>query len=150
MTMVIELARFTIHDGAEERLLAERPAMIDALRRRFPACLAAYLSSVQRPRSARRSRACTRCLPSLRCSARSLRSRRLRCSLSPDTGGPLEEDDGGWLDVLLWRGRAEAEEAARLVDSVPECREWFRHIAKSGGLRHVRVMNSWVGGQLPT
>lgn len=42
MTMVIELARFTIHDGAEERLLAERPAMIDALRRRFPACVAAY------------------------------------------------------------------------------------------------------------
>jgi hypothetical protein len=105
MTMVIELARFTVHDGAEERLLAERPAMIDALRRRFPACRAAYLT---------------------------------------------KEDDGSWLDVLLWRGRAEAEEAARLVDSVPECREWFRHIAKSGGLRHVRVMDSWVGGQLPT
>ena len=97
MTMVIELARFTIHDGAEEKLLAERPAMIEALRRRFPACLAAYLT---------------------------------------------KEDDGSWLDVLLWRGRAEAEEAARLVDTVPECREWFRHIAKSGGLRHVQVMDS--------
>ena len=105
MTMVIELARFTIHEGAEEKLLAERPAMIDALRRRFPACLAAYLT---------------------------------------------KEDDGGWLDVLLWRGRAEAEEAARLVDTVSECREWFRHIAKSGGLRHVRVMDSWAGGQAPT
>lgn len=105
MTTVIELARFTIHDGAEEQLLAERPAMIDALRRRFPACLAAYLT---------------------------------------------KEDDGSWLDVLLWRDRAEAEEAARLVDTVPECREWFRHIAKSGGLRHVRVMDSLVGAQLPT
>jgi hypothetical protein len=105
MTMVIELAHFTIHDGAEEELLAERPAMIQALRRRFPACLAAYRT---------------------------------------------KEDDGGWLDVLLWRDRAEAEEAARLVDTVPECREWFRHIAKSGGLRHVRVMDSLVGAQLPT
>lgn len=103
MTMVIELAHFTIHEGAEEKLLAERPAMIDALRRRFPACLAAFLT---------------------------------------------KEDDGTWLDVLLWRDRASAEEAARLVDTVPECREWFRHIAESGGLRHVEVKDSWLGAEL--
>lgn len=105
MTMVIELARFTIHDGAEDKLLVERPAMIDALRRRFPACLAAYLT---------------------------------------------KEDDGSWLDVLLWRDRAEAEEAARLVNTVPECREWFRHIAESGGLRHVAVKDSWESAAVIT
>ncbi|OLF12549.1 hypothetical protein BU204_29020 [Actinophytocola xanthii] len=99
--MVIELARFTVHPGAEEKLLAERPAMIEALRRRFPACLAAFLT---------------------------------------------QEEDGSWLDVLVWRGHAEAEEAARLVNTVPECREWFRHIEESGGLRHVVVKDSWVGG----
>lgn len=103
MTMVIELAHFTIHEEAEEKLLAERPVMIDALRRRFPACLAAFLT---------------------------------------------KEDDGTWLDVLLWRDRPAAEEAARLVDTVPECREWFRHIAESGGLRHVEVKDSWLGAEL--
>ncbi|MEV4760459.1 antibiotic biosynthesis monooxygenase [Micromonospora sp. NPDC049559] len=95
--MTIELARFRIHEGAEQRLLAERPAMIDALRSRFPACLAAYLT---------------------------------------------REDDGGWLDILVWRSRAEAEEAARLVDTVPACAAWFRHISESGGLRHVEVVDA--------
>jgi hypothetical protein len=94
MTMVIELARFTIHEGAEDEMLDERPAMISALRQRFPACVAAFLT---------------------------------------------REDDGTWLDILLWRSRQEAEEAAKLVDTVPECRHWFRHIAESGGLRHVEV-----------
>lgn len=103
MTMMIELARFTIHEGAEETLLAERPAMIEALRRRFPACLAAFLT---------------------------------------------KEEDGTWLDVLVWRDRYQAEEAARLVDTVPECREWFRHIAESGGLRHVEVMDSLITDDL--
>jgi hypothetical protein len=103
MTMVIELASFTIHPAAEEKLLAERPAMVEALRRRFPDCLAAFLT---------------------------------------------RQDDGGWLDVILWRGRAEAEEAAELVNTVPEAREWFRHIAESGGLRHVEVEDSWVGAEL--
>lgn len=104
MTMAIELARFTVREGAEELLLAERPAMVAALRERFPACLAAFLT---------------------------------------------KEDDGGWLDVLVWASREEAEEAARLVSSVPQCREWFRHIAESGGLRHVEVVDSWVGTGLP-
>lgn len=97
--MTIELARFRIHEGAEAQLLAERPAMVDGLRRRFPGCLAAYLT---------------------------------------------REDDGGWLDVVLWRSRAEAEEAAQAVNSVPECAAWFRHIAESGGLRHVEVMAAWA------
>src|SRR5262245_27455240 len=105
MTMVLELARFTIHDGAEPAMLAERPAMIDALRRRFPACQAAFLT---------------------------------------------KEDDGAWLDVIVWRSRAEAEEAARLVDTVPECKEWFRHIAESGGLLHVEVRDAWMAENLAT
>lgn len=50
--------------------------------------------------------------------------------------------------MLLWRDRAAAEEAARLVDTVPACREWFRHIAESGGLRHVVVKDSWLGDAL--
>ena len=95
--MTIELARFTVHHGAEEALRAERPAMVRALRGRFPGCLAAYLT---------------------------------------------KEDDGSWLDVVLWRSRAEAEEAAREVQSVPECASWFRHIAESGGLRHVEVVDA--------
>jgi hypothetical protein len=90
MALTIEFARFRIHDGAEAQLVAERPGMVEAMRRRFPACLAAYLT---------------------------------------------REDDGSWLDVVLWRSRAEAEEPARLIDSVPECAAWFRHIAESGGLR---------------
>ncbi|TDV53967.1 AAA family ATPase [Actinophytocola oryzae] len=61
--------------------------------------------SITWPRSARRSRACSRCLPSLRCSARSLRSRRLRCSLSPDTGGPLRLSELAEPEVLLLRDR---------------------------------------------
>jgi hypothetical protein len=40
--MTIELARFTIYEGAEAQLLSERPAMIEALRGRFPGCLAAW------------------------------------------------------------------------------------------------------------
>jgi hypothetical protein len=103
MTMTMELARFTIHDGAEPAFLDERPAMIAALRQRFPGCLAAFLT---------------------------------------------KEDDGGWLDVLLWRSREEAEEAARLVDTVPECKGWFRHIAESDGLRHVEVVDMSIANDI--
>jgi hypothetical protein len=49
------------------------------------------------------------------------------------------QDDGSWLDVILWRSRDEAEEAARSIDDVPEAKSWFRHIAESRGLRHVEV-----------
>ncbi len=101
--MVIELARFTVKPDAEDALLAERPAMIAALRARFPGCLAAFLT---------------------------------------------REEDGSWLDILVWRTRAEADEAAAQIDTVPEAASWFRHIAESGGLRHVEVHDSWVADAL--
>jgi hypothetical protein len=97
--MTIELARFKILECAECQLLAEGPAMVEAMQRRFPGCHAAYLS---------------------------------------------REDDGWWLDVVFWRSRAEAQEAAQAINSVPECAAWFRHIAESGGLRHVEVVSAWA------
>lgn len=99
--MTIELARFQIHDGAEEGLVAQRPTMVEALRQRFPACQAAYLT---------------------------------------------KEDDGSWLDILVWRSRTEAEEAARLIHTVPACVDWFTHISESGGIRHVEVHGAWAAG----
>jgi quinol monooxygenase YgiN len=99
MAMTIELARFTVDDDAVAQLVAERPAMVQTLRERFPGCLAAYLT---------------------------------------------REDDGSWLDIVIWRSRAEAEEAARLISSVPACAAWFRHIAESGGVRHVEVLSAWA------
>ena len=44
MTMTMELARFTVRAGAEEQFVADRPAMLAALRKRFPGCLAGYLT----------------------------------------------------------------------------------------------------------
>jgi antibiotic biosynthesis monooxygenase len=58
------------------------------------------------------------------------------------------EDDGSWLDVIVWRTRAEAEEAAAQISTVPEAADWFRHIAESGGLRHVEVRDAWVSDAL--
>jgi hypothetical protein len=104
MAMAIELARFTVDDDAVDPLVAGRPAMVQALKKRFPGCLAAYLT---------------------------------------------REDDGSWLDIVLWRSRAEAEEAARLIGSVPECAAWFRNIATSGGLRHVEVVHAWPAVGFP-
>jgi hypothetical protein len=94
MTPAFELAAFAARDGEEAAMLAERPAMIEALRRAFPGLLAAWLS---------------------------------------------RRDDGSWLDVILWRTRAEAETAARHVNDVPEAKAWFRHIAESHGLEHLDV-----------
>jgi hypothetical protein len=94
MTLTLELATFTVREGAESALLAERPEMIAALRQAFPAALAAWLT---------------------------------------------KQDDGSWLDVILWRSRQEAEEAARRIDQVPEAKRWFRYIAVSKGVRHVEV-----------
>jgi hypothetical protein len=71
---------------------------------------------------------------------RALRERHPACLVAYLT----KEDDGGWLDVVEWRSRAEAKEAAREVGSVPECASWFRHIAVSDGLRHVDVMDEWT------
>jgi hypothetical protein len=92
--LAIELATFSVPAELEEQLVSERPAMIAALKRRFPACQAAFLT---------------------------------------------KQDDGSWLDVLVWSSRDEALEAAREIDTVPECAQWFRHISESGGLRHVDV-----------
>jgi hypothetical protein len=51
------------------------------------------------------------------------------------------QDDGSWLDIILWRSCEEAEDAARRIDEIPEAWAWFRHIAESHGLRHVEVMH---------
>jgi hypothetical protein len=51
------------------------------------------------------------------------------------------QDDGSWLDIILWRSREEAEDAAKRIDEIPEARAWFRHIAESHGLRHVEVVH---------
>ena len=50
-----------------------------------------------------------------------------------------KQQDGTWLDVILWRTRDEAEDAAARIDSVPEAKSWFRHISQSMGVRHVEV-----------
>jgi hypothetical protein len=94
----MEFAGFTVHEGAKAQMIADRPAMLAALRARFPACLAAYLT---------------------------------------------REEDGAWVDILLWRSRPEAEESARLIITVPECAAWLAHIAESGGLRHAEVLDAW-------
>jgi hypothetical protein len=99
MNPAFELAAFTVREGAEAAMLAERPAMVDALRNVFPGLLAAWLT---------------------------------------------KRDDGSWLDVILWRTRAEAETAAKHVHDVPEAKAWFRHIAESHGLQHVDIADQRV------
>jgi hypothetical protein len=94
MALTLELATFTVRDGEEAALVAERPEMIAALRQAFPGLLAAWLA---------------------------------------------QRDDGGWIDVILWQSREEAEHAAKHVDGVPAAKAWFRHIAESHGLQHVEV-----------
>jgi hypothetical protein len=96
MALTFELAHFVVRDGDEEELVAERPAMIRALRSAFPGALAAWLT---------------------------------------------RQDDGSWLDVILWQSREAAEEAARHINEVAEARSWFRHIATSHGVRHVEVIH---------
>ena len=99
--LTFEFASFTVRPEDEPALLAERPEMIAALRRAFPAALAAWL---------------------------------------------CQRDDGTWLDVVLWRTRAEAEEAARRIDEVPEARRWFRLVAESHGLQHLPVAHERLFG----
>jgi hypothetical protein len=51
------------------------------------------------------------------------------------------QDDGSWLDIVLWRSREEAQDAAARIDEVPAARAWFERIAESRGLRHVEVVD---------
>ena len=96
MALTFELAHFVVHEEDEEGLLAERPAMVRALKEAFPDALAAWLT---------------------------------------------RQDDGSWLDVVLWQNREAAEDAARCIHEVAEARSWFRYIAESHGLRHVEVVH---------
>ncbi|WP_433307423.1 antibiotic biosynthesis monooxygenase [Actinoplanes sp. CA-030573] len=96
--MTVEFARFTVRPGAEDRMIADRPAMLAALRARFPACEAAYLT---------------------------------------------REEDGTWLDVIVWRTREEAAESAKQIMTIPECAAWFEHIDTSLGLSHAEVLDAW-------
>jgi hypothetical protein len=56
-------------------------------------------------------------------------------------GWLTRQDDGSWLDVILWQSREEAEEAARRIESVPEAKAWFRYISRSMGISHVDVVH---------
>ncbi len=53
-----------------------------------------------------------------------------------------KQDDGTWLDVILWHSREEAEEAARRIDGVPEAKSWFRHISQSGACATPRSLTN--------
>ena len=47
--------------------------------------------------------------------------------------------DGSWLDMILWRSREEAEDAAAHVTEIPEAAAWFTHIDQSRGIEHLEV-----------
>jgi hypothetical protein len=51
------------------------------------------------------------------------------------------EDDGTWVDVILWRSREEAEEAAQEIEQVPDVRQWIGHITEARELRHLEVVH---------
>src|SRR3954452_6338930 len=56
------------------------------------------------------------------------------------------QDDGSWLDIVLWRSREEAQDAAARIDEVPEAQSWFERIAESPGLRHLEVVDQRLFG----
>jgi hypothetical protein len=68
-----------------------------------------------------------------------------------------KQDDGSWLDIILWRSRDDAEDAARRIHEIPEAQAWFRHIAerrsparRGRGRRAVRAaMTSQSGSSTP-
>ena len=99
MTLTFEFASFTVREGEEGSLVAERPAMIAALNEAFPGLIAAWLT---------------------------------------------KQDDGTWIDTILWETRAAAEDAAAGVNDVAEARQWFSHIASSLGLRHAEVLHAEI------
>jgi hypothetical protein len=97
--LIFEFASFTVREGEEDSLVAERPAMIAALKQAFPGLLAAWLT---------------------------------------------RQDDGTWVDAILWETRTAAEDAAARVNDVAEARQWFSHIASSLGLRHAEVHHAEI------
>ncbi len=78
MGEVYEVVRSRVRPGREEEMLALRPAMIAAVRQRFPDLLDARL---------------------------------------------VRMDDGTWLDIVRWRTRTAAEQAAAAFAEVPEARQ---------------------------
>ena len=77
MPDVYEIVRSRVPEDREAEMLALRPRMIAAMRRRFPELIDARL---------------------------------------------LKLDDGTWMDVVRWRSRGAAEQAAREFGEVPEAR----------------------------
>jgi hypothetical protein len=45
------------------------------------------------------------------------------------------------VDVILWRSREEAEEAAQEIEQVPDVRQWIGHITEARELRHLEVVH---------
>jgi hypothetical protein len=97
MTLTIELASFTVRPESETALVAERPEMIAAFRREFPAALGAWL---------------------------------------------CKKEDGSWVDLILWRSRGDAEEAAQRIRDVPEAARWLQHIDELQGIEHLEVAHA--------
>ncbi len=48
-------------------------------------------------------------------------------------------DHGGWLDVVRWRSRAEAEAAAAGFAQVEAARAWAAHIGEVRSTRHAAL-----------
>lgn len=55
----------------------------------------------------------------------------------------VREDDGGWLDVVLWTDREAAESAAAHIMEVREFAHWARLMESSDGVRHAEVYDAW-------
>jgi hypothetical protein len=51
-------------------------------------------------------------------------------------------EDGTWLDVILWRGREDAEYSARHVTEVPEAVAWFGHIGEARGIEYLAILSA--------
>jgi hypothetical protein len=49
-------------------------------------------------------------------------------------------DERTWLDVVEWRSRAEADEAAKLVGEIPECAAAFAAIKDVVSMEHGEIV----------
>lgn len=54
-------------------------------------------------------------------------------------------DEWTWLDVVQWRSRAEADEAAKLVGEIPECAAAFAAIKEMVSMEHGEI--AFEGGR---